>query len=57
MSDGYVKDRECLYCSKFFECKGKPSSELTCINFEKAKENEKYEYGEDSERDKLQSGN
>ena len=51
MSDGYVKDRECLYCSKFFECKGKTSAELTCINFDKAKENEKYEHGEDSKGD------
>ena len=57
MSNGYVKDRECIYCTKFYECNGKPAAETTCINFEKAKENEKYEYGEDSERDKLQSGN
>ena len=51
MSEGYVKDRECLYCSKFFECKGKTSAELTCINFDKAKENESYEHGEDSKGD------
>ena len=27
-----IKDRECIHCDKFFECKGKPPN-IKCINF------------------------
>lgn len=32
-----VKDRECLKCKKFFDCKGKPRG-TRCINFEERRE-------------------
>ena len=35
-----VKDRECLKCEKFFDCKGKPKEIKQCLNFaERKKEN------------------
>ena len=32
-----VKDKECVYCQKMFECKGKPENALHCINLEERK--------------------
>ena len=32
------KDRECIHCSKFFECDGKPKEVKSCINFSERKE-------------------
>ena len=34
-----VKDRECIKCEKFFDCKGKPENKI-CIYFEQRKEKE-----------------
>ena len=31
------KDRECIYCAKFFECKGKPPNVKQCVSFEERK--------------------
>lgn len=31
-----VKDRECIHCNKFFDCKGKPRG-TSCLNFEERK--------------------
>jgi hypothetical protein len=31
-----VKDRECVSCSKIFDCKGKPRG-VRCINYDKRK--------------------
>ena len=31
-----IKDRECLHCKHFFECKGKPRG-VSCVNFEERK--------------------
>ena len=36
MSD-LVKDRECIYCGRFFECNGKPRGSL-CVSYEERKE-------------------
>ncbi len=38
--DKPVKDRECISCKHFFDCKGKPKGAL-CINYEKRKQNGK----------------
>lgn len=27
------KDRECLHCKEFFECKGKPEEVKRCVNY------------------------
>lgn len=32
-----VKDRECLHCRRFFDCKGKPKGTRNCINYEERK--------------------
>ena len=32
-----VKDKECLQCEKFFDCKGKPKEVDECLNFEERK--------------------
>lgn len=32
-----VKDRECIYCSKFYNCKGKPKG-IACVMYEPRKE-------------------
>jgi hypothetical protein len=32
-----VKDRDCIRCRKFFECKGKPKGNGACVNFEERK--------------------
>lgn len=34
-----VKDRSCIKCNKFFECKGKPRGAL-CVNFEERKDDD-----------------
>jgi hypothetical protein len=34
-----VKDRGCIHCEKFFECKGKPRGAL-CVNFEERKDDD-----------------
>ena len=31
------KDRVCIHCEKFFECKGKPEHVKDCINFKERK--------------------
>jgi hypothetical protein len=31
------KDRECLQCEKFFDCKGKPPNVKRCIEFRERK--------------------
>jgi len=28
-----IKDKECMKCTKFFECQGKPETTKDCINF------------------------
>lgn len=33
-----VKDKECIYCQKMFECKGKMRGVTNCINFEQYKD-------------------
>lgn len=33
MGDVLKKDRECLRCERFFECKGKPEGVKRCIKF------------------------
>lgn len=33
-----VKDKECIYCQKFYECKGKRRGVDNCINFEQYKD-------------------
>lgn len=37
------KDKECLHCEKFFDCKGKPEKITNCLNFEKKKDDVKNE--------------
>ena len=32
------KDRECLHCDKFFECKGKPKDVKECLQFVERKD-------------------
>lgn len=32
-----VKDTECLHCKKFFDCKGKPKSNVSCVSYEERK--------------------
>lgn len=32
-----IKDKECVSCTKFFDCKGKPRG-TNCINYEERKE-------------------
>lgn len=32
-----VKDKECLQCEKFFDCKGKPKEVTECLQFEERK--------------------
>ena len=31
------KDKECLHCEKFFDCKGKPKDVELCLNFKERK--------------------
>ena len=31
-----IKEKECIRCGKFFDCKGKPKSK-PCVNFEERK--------------------
>lgn len=31
-----IKDRECVSCTKLFDCKGKPRG-VTCVNYEERK--------------------
>lgn len=31
------KDKECLHCEKFFDCKGKPKEIKECLNFKERK--------------------
>lgn len=45
MSD-LVKDRECIHCNKFFECKGKPRGTL-CVNIEE-RNDEKWDKKKDT---------
>ena len=33
-----VKDKECINCQKFFECKGKKRGVTNCVNFEHYKD-------------------
>lgn len=35
--EGLKKDKECLHCSKFFECEGKPKDVKECLQFEERK--------------------
>jgi hypothetical protein len=35
-----IKDRECIHCKKFFECKGKESKN-PCLHFEERKKDSK----------------
>lgn len=35
--DKLVKDKECIQCNKFFDCKGKPKGNGPCVNFEERK--------------------
>jgi hypothetical protein len=39
-----MKDKECIYCEKFFECKGKDTKN-PCVNFEDRRK--KGNHGED----------
>jgi hypothetical protein len=32
-----LKDKECLHCDKFFDCKGKPEGVKNCLNFTERK--------------------
>ena len=32
-----IKDKECLHCEKFFDCKGKPKEIKECLQFEERK--------------------
>lgn len=32
------KDKECLHCEKFFDCRGKPKDIKECLQFEERKE-------------------
>ena len=32
------KDRECIHCERFFDCKGKPEGVKLCVNFEERKD-------------------
>ena len=34
---GLKKDKECLHCEKFFDCKGKPKDVELCLNFKERK--------------------
>ena len=36
----FVKDKECINCQKFFDCKGKMRGVTNCINFEEYKADE-----------------
>jgi hypothetical protein len=33
-----LKDKECIKCEKFFDCKGKPKGVKQCLNFEERKQ-------------------
>lgn len=33
MTNETKKDKECLHCEHFFDCKGKPKEVKQCINF------------------------
>jgi hypothetical protein len=33
-----LKDKECLHCEKFFDCKGKPKDVKECLNFKERKD-------------------
>ena len=35
-----TKNRECIQCEKFFECKGKPQDVVRCLNFTERKKKE-----------------
>ena len=37
------KDRECLKCERFFDCRGKPEYVKNCINFKDRKDLRKEE--------------
>ena len=32
-SKNLKKDRECLHCTEFWECEGKPEGVKSCLNF------------------------
>lgn len=32
-----LKDKECIKCEKFFDCKGKPKKVKQCLNFTERK--------------------
>lgn len=32
-----LKDKECIMCEKFFDCKGKPKEVKQCLNFKERK--------------------
>ena len=38
MCEVLKKDRECIYCEKFFDCPGKPKDVKQCINFKERKD-------------------
>lgn len=38
MADVLKKDRECIHCEKFFDCKGKPQNVQRCIEFKERKQ-------------------
>lgn len=33
-----IKDKECLHCEKFFDCKGKPKDVKECLQFVERKD-------------------
>ena len=35
-----VKDKECINCEKFFDCKGKPEGVKNCLNFTERKKDD-----------------
>lgn len=37
MQEEPKKDKECIQCDRFFECKGKPPEVKYCINFRERK--------------------
>lgn len=38
------KDKECVYCEKLFDCKGRPRHIDKCLNFRERKKGGKYTF-------------
>lgn len=37
---GFIKDRECINCKRFFTCTGKPKDVKQCVSFEQREKDE-----------------